>query len=188
MEILSVETEAGVCRVQVDGPESRHCVVLLPGAADPADAFTEVCARLHNSGLRTVVPESITGLTEANVLAIMDQLKLGWANLVGNREGADLAWRLAGRSFGRFASLVVIDRGHPASPDAAPGLADDTVPAVEVPTTVLVGKTGDGNHAELSGRHVYSEFRVVHLPEIDDVPRDAGHELATEVVLRTSSW
>ena len=184
---MQVVTGNGTCKVRVDGPESRHTVVLLPAVQEAADVYDQVCVRLHNSGLRTVVPESIEGLDDTDILTILDELKLGWANLMGNREGAELAWRLAAKSFGRFASLVAVDRGHPALADAAGNVAEAACPAVELPTTVMVGGPKNRNWAELSGRHVYGEFRVVEL-DVDNIPVKASHELATEIVLRTSSW
>ncbi|MFH5211544.1 alpha/beta fold hydrolase [Antrihabitans sp. NCIMB 15449] len=188
MEFIQVAAGEGTCTVRVDGPAGTHVVVLLPGKGDPATVFDKVCERLHNSGLRTVVPEAIDGLDEAAVIGILDGLKLGWANLVGSREGADLAWLLAARSFGRFQSLVVADRGHPAVPDSEGRVLDSTCPAVELPTTVMIGSSRERVQADVSGRHVYSEFRVVQLDGIADIARDASHELATEIVLRTSSW
>ena len=54
--------------------------------------------------------------------------------------------------------------------------------------TVMIGSSRERVQADVSGRHVYSEFRVVQLDGIADIARDASHELATEIVLRTSSW
>ncbi|WP_425302475.1 hypothetical protein [Nocardia farcinica] len=41
--------------------------------------------------------------------------------------------------------------------------------------------------ADASGRHVYGEFRVVEV-DVDNVATEADHEMATEIVLRTSLW
>jgi pimeloyl-ACP methyl ester carboxylesterase len=181
MERIRVGAGEAAFDVRLDGPESSHVVLLLPGAGDPADVYDAVAARLHNSGLRTVAPESIDGLDQAVVLAMLDQIKVGWANLVGAREGADLAWLLAARSFGRFASLVVADRPHPKVLDS------DCAP-VELPTTVMIGSAEGRAQADQSGRYVYSDFRVVELDGIANIPAQASHEMATEIVLRTSSW
>src|SRR5882757_1653390 len=48
--------------VRVDGPESRHSVLLLPDAGDPVDVYDQVCARLHTSDLRTIAVESVSDL------------------------------------------------------------------------------------------------------------------------------
>lgn len=184
---MQVAAGEGTCTVRVDGPESTHVVLLLPGSGDDPTLYDDVCARLHNSGLRTVVLESVEGLDVAGVIAVLDGLKLGWVNLVGTGEGADLAWQLAARSFGRFASLVVADRGHPSLPDDNDVVIESDCPAVELPTTVMVGSR-NLMQAELSGRHVYAEFRVVTIDGVTNIPMQASHEMATEIVLRTSSW
>ncbi|QBJ98084.1 alpha/beta hydrolase [Rhodococcus sp. ABRD24] len=188
MESTRVEVVNGTCRVRIGGPESRHTVLLLPDAGDPADVYDAVCARLHDSDLRTVVPESIEGLDESSIIALLDELKLPWVNLVGSGLGAELAWSLASRTFGRFASLVVADRGHPAVPGADGVVRDATCPAVELPTTVVVGSSLGRACADASGRFAYSDFRVVQLDGVENIPVSAAPELATEVVLRTSSW
>ena len=181
-------THTATCTVRIDGPESRHTVLLLPGAGDSAAVYDAVCERLHNSDLRTVVPETIDGFDEESTMALLDQLKLPWVHLVGSREGAELAWRLAARQFGRFASLVVADRGHPAVADADGVVRVGDCPPVELPTTVVVGTARRRTEADASVRYVYSEFRVVQLDGIDNVPASAAAALATEIVLRTSPW
>ena len=62
MESTSVAVGSGTVTVRIGGPESRHTVLLLPDAGAPADVFDAVCARLHDSDLRTVVPETVDGL------------------------------------------------------------------------------------------------------------------------------
>ncbi|MFI6999456.1 alpha/beta hydrolase [Nocardia sp. NPDC050175] len=173
--------------VRVDGPETRHSVLLLPDANDPADVYDQVCARLHNSDLRTVVLESIDGLDAAGVTAILDQIGVPWANVAARGTGAELAWRACAAGFGRFISLVVADHGHPAAPGPDGTVADATIRPVELPTTVLVTKNLPRSVADASGRFVYGEFRVVDI-DVTNVATEADHELATEIVLRTSTW
>lgn len=188
MESRNIAVGTGSVTVRIGGPESRHSVLLLPDAGAPADVFDAVCARLHDSDLRTVVPQSLAGLDEPAVIALLDELALPWVNLVGAGAGAELAWRLAAKTFGRFASLIVADRGHPAVPGADGAVRDATCPAVELPTTVVVGTSLGRPCAEASGRFVYSELRIVQLDGIDDVPAQAAAEFASEIVLRTGSW
>ncbi|MDV7352413.1 alpha/beta hydrolase [Rhodococcus oxybenzonivorans] len=188
MELTHVAVGDGDCTVRLDGPASRHAVLLLPGAGDAPDVYDDVCARLHNSDLRTIVPESIEGLDDSSVMGLLDELKVGWVNLVGSREGAELAWTLAARQFGRFASLVVADRGHPAAPDDKGLVREAGCPPVELPTTVMVGSPTRRAEADASGRFVYSDFRVVDLDGVTNVPASAAAALATEIVLRTSPW
>ncbi|MET9024154.1 alpha/beta hydrolase [Nocardia sp. NPDC004168] len=173
--------------VRIDGPESRHSVLLLPDAGEPADVFDRVCARLHTSDLRTFAVESIDGLDAAGVTAILDELGLPWVNVAGCGAGAVLAWQACAHGFGRFQSLVVADRGHPATPGADGTVVDASTGPVEVPTTLLVTKNLPRSVADTSGRFVYGEFRVVEV-DVTDVATEADHELATEIVLRTSLW
>ncbi|WP_306362407.1 alpha/beta hydrolase [Nocardia sp. CC227C] len=173
--------------VRAGGPESRHSVLLLPDAGAPADVYDQVCARLHNSDLRTFVVEHADGLDTATVLALLDQLNVPWANLVGCGAGAELAWQLSARGFGRFMSLVAAGRAHPAVPGPGGAAPDPGCPAVEIPTTLLATKELPREAAEASGRHVYGEYRLVTM-DVTDVAAEGGHELATEIVLRTSFW
>ncbi|WP_072687590.1 alpha/beta fold hydrolase [Rhodococcus marinonascens] len=188
MELTHVALAEGNCAVRIDGPLSKHTVLLLPGAGDSAAVYDGVCERLHNSDLRTIVPEDITGLDDRSIMALLDELKVGWVNLAGSREGAGLAWSLAARQFGRFASLVVADRGHPAAPDSEGVVRGSDCPPVELPTTVMVGSPDRRAEADASGRFVYSDFRVVQLDGVANIPASAPAELATEIVLRTSPW
>lgn len=170
-----------VYTVRMDGPDSAHVVVLLPGAGEDASVFDAVCERLHGSDLRTVVPDTIDGLDVAGVLALLDALGLKYVNLAGNREGAALAWEAAARTFGRFKSLVVADSPHPA-------VAGADCPAVEVPSTLVIGGAGARPDADASGRRCYSDFRVVELDGVESVPRAAAAAFAAEIALRTSMW
>lgn len=177
------------CTVELDGPETHHAVLLLPDVGEPPSTYAEICSRLHNSGLRTIVLDSVAGMDEQAVRALMDELGLPMANLFGHGAGADLAWLLAARGFDRFVSLVVVGRGHPAAPDVDGVTAAPQCPPVELATTVLVGQDQKQRRwAQLSGRYVYGEFRVVPMDGVADVVHEAEREIATEIVLRTSLW
>lgn len=188
MEPTDVAIPAGTFTVRIDGPESRHAVLLLPGAGESAEVYDAVCERLHHSDLRTFVPETIEGLDVAGVHALLDALKLPWVHLVGSGAGAELAWAVASGRFGRFASLVVADRGHPAVPDAEGVVRDANAAPAEVPTTVLVGSAARRAEADASMRYVLSEFRVVELSGVGNIPAEAPAELASAIALRTGSW
>jgi pimeloyl-ACP methyl ester carboxylesterase len=188
MESRHVAVGSGTCAVRLDGPETRHVVLLLPDAADRAADFDEVCARLHNSGLRTVLVEPRPELDDKAVLEVLSSLQLPMVTLVGRGTGADLAWRLAARDYERFLSVIVVGRGHPAAPDPGGTIHDPDCAPVEVPTTILVGADArERRWADLSGRYVYGDFRVVPV-QAADVVGEAARELATEIVLRTSLW
>ncbi|MBH0775258.1 alpha/beta hydrolase [Nocardia bovistercoris] len=173
--------------VRVDGPDTRHSVLLLPDASDPVDVFDQVCARLHNSDLRTIVVEAPEGFDKAAAHAILDELGVPYANVAGRGTGAALAWQVCAGTYGRFSSLVVADRGHPAAPGADGTVADAACRPMELPVTVLVTKHLPRSVADGSGRFVYGEFRVVDV-DVDNVATEADHEFATEIVLRTSLW
>ncbi|MFF0814223.1 alpha/beta hydrolase [Rhodococcus sp. NPDC003318] len=181
MELTEVPVGQVVYTVRVDGPESAHVVVLLPAAGEDASVYDAVCERLHDSDLRTVVPDTIDGLDVAALLTLLDGLGLTYVNLAGDREGAALAWEAAARTFGRFKSLVVADSPHPA-------VVGGDCPAVEIPSTVLVAGPDGRSDADASGRRCYSDFRVVELAGVGSVPRDAAAAMATEISLRTSMW
>src|SRR6202012_2615007 len=83
------------------GPEKGSVVVLLCAAERALTAYEAVCERLHTASLRTIV------------VGILDVLDVSWGVLVGDRDGAELAWELAATRLDRFTGLVVIDRGHP---------------------------------------------------------------------------
>ncbi|WP_067698919.1 hypothetical protein [Nocardia jejuensis] len=187
MESRRITVGDRIWTVRTGGPESRHHVLLLPDAGDPADVYDEVCTRLQTSDLHTIAIEWADGLDTATVFAILDELKVPWANLVGCGVGADLAWQLAARGFGRFMSLVVAGGGHPAAAGPDGAVADATCPPVEIPTTLLATKRFPRAVAEPSSRFVYGEFRLVPV-DVGNVAGEAGHELATEIVLRTSFW
>lgn len=188
MDSRTVATPDGHVQVIIGGPESRHTVLLLPGADEKADVYDTVCERLHTSDLRTIVVDGLDGLTPAGVFAVLDELSLPWVHLVGSGAGAEVAWSVAAGRFGRFASLVVADRGHPAVPDHAGTVRDAAAPAAEVPTTIVIGDSARRAEADASMRFVTGEFRVVELDGIANIPVGAAADFASAIALRTGSW
>ncbi|WP_280506617.1 alpha/beta hydrolase, partial [Nocardia farcinica] len=126
--------------VRVDGPETRHTVLLLPDVGDPVDVFDQVVARLTTSDLRTLAVESVEGLEPADVHALLDALGVPYAHVAGRGAGAEIGWQLCSGPFGRFISLVVADRAHPAVPGPDGTVADTHCRPLELPVTVLVTK------------------------------------------------
>lgn len=180
MQTQTVSVPAGNVVVRVDGPDAGHAVLLLPDTSAAPDSFDDTASRLTTSDLRTVVVEPGVGLGDNDLIALLDALKMPWVNLVGRGDGADRAWSLAARTFGRVSSLVVIDRGHPAVH------GDSTCPAVELRTTMVVTEPSAQEAASASSRYVYGDYRVMPLDTGD--PAAAAAALATEVVMRTSAW
>ncbi|MGL4305501.1 MAG: alpha/beta fold hydrolase [Mycobacteriaceae bacterium] len=174
--------------LRIGGPNKGLAVLLLPGVGEGAEIFTEVCERLHTSDLRTFCVDNSVGLTTVEVIAILDELSLPWVHLVGNNEGAQLAWELAATTFGRFTSLVVVGSGHPGVPDVSGEIQIPGCPAVEVNTTMVLASEAGRRAAYDSGRHVYADFRILELNGLTSVPKEAAASLATEIVLRTSPW
>ncbi|MHA7650752.1 alpha/beta hydrolase [Mycobacterium sp. ML4] len=173
--------------VGVTGPENGVVVVILGAQQRAVAAYDAICDRLHTASLRTVVIGADPRLTAKSVIGILDALGIGWAVVVGDREGAELAWELAATRLGRFAGLVAIDRGHPGLPGVDGVIRDGDCPPVEIGTTVLVSSPAARTVARDGQRLVYSDYRVVDLTGRRNV-QESTAQLATEIVLRTSGW
>ena len=117
------------------GPEKGSVVVLLCAAQRALPAYDAVCERLHTASLRTIAIAPDPRLTPKSVMGILDVLDVSWGVLVGDRDGAELAWELAATRLDRFTGLVVIDRGHPRVADLAGVVRDNDCPPVEINTT-----------------------------------------------------
>ena len=169
------------------GPEKGSVVVLLCAAQRALPAYDPVCERLHTASLRTIAIAPDPRLTPKSVMGILDVLDVSWGVLVGDRDGAELAWELAATRLDRFTGLVVIDRGHPRIADHAGVVRDEECPPVEINTTALVSSSASYAIAQASQRFVCGDYRVVEL-----LGRRNAHEstaqLAAEIVLRTSTW
>ena len=173
--------------VAVTGP-SKGVVVLILGAEQRAPAaYDAVCERLHTASLRTVVIGPDPRLTAKSVIGILDSLGIGWAVVVGDRAGGELAWKLAATRLGRFVGLVVIDRGHPRVADLDGVIHDEDCPPVEVATTVLVSSPAAREIARDSQRFVYADYRMVDLLGRRNAAESTA-QLAAEIVMRTSTW
>lgn len=169
------------------GPEKGSVVVVLGAAQRTLPAYDAVCERLHTATLRTISIAADPRLTAKSAMGILDVLDVSWGVVVGDREGAVLAWELAATRLDRFTGLVVIDRGHPRVADVAGVVRDGQCPPVEINTTALVSSSAARAVAQASQRYVYGDFRLVEL-----LGRRNAHEstaqLAAEIVLRTSTW
>lgn len=162
--------------VEVAGPEQAPVVVVLGAAQQTPVAYDAICTRLHTAALRTVVIAADPRLNAKSVLGVLDTLGVRWAVLAGDRKGAELAWELAATRLDRFTGLVVIDRGHPGE-----------FPPVEINTTVLVSTPAARREAQGSQRHVYGDFRLVEMTAQRNAS-DATAQVASEIVMRTSTW
>ncbi|WP_407687434.1 alpha/beta hydrolase [Mycobacterium sp. HUMS_1102779] len=172
--------------VGIAGPEKGVVVVIMGDVQRPPAAYDAVCERLHTASLRTVVIGFDPRLTPKSVVGILDAVGIGWAVVVGDRAGGELAWELAATKLGRFVGLVAIDRGHPRVADTQGAVRDDHCPPVEIGTTVLVSSPQARAVAHESQRFVYSDYRVVELARC--TAQESTAQLAAEIVLRTSTW
>ncbi|MBI2693791.1 alpha/beta hydrolase [Mycobacterium nebraskense] len=172
--------------VGVAGPEQGVVVVILGDEERVPAAYDAVCERLHTASLRTVVIGLDPRLTPKSVVGILDALGIGWAVVVGDRAGGELAWELAATKLGRFVGLVVIDRGHPRAADRDGVVRDEHCPPVEIGTTVLVSSPAARAVARAGQQYVYADYRVVHLGR--RTVQESTAQLAAEIVLRTSTW
>ncbi len=172
--------------VRVAGPEKGVVVVILGDERREPVAYDAVCERLHIASIRTVVIGLDPRLTPKSVVGILDAVGIGWAVVVGDRAGGELAWELAATRLGRFVGLVVIDRAHPRVADHDGVVRDEHCPPVEIGTTVLVSSAAARAAARDSQRFVYAEYRVVDLGR--RTVQESTAQLAAEIVLRTSTW
>ena len=172
--------------VSVSGPEKGVVVVILGDEQRSPVAYDAVCERLHTASIRTVVIGLDRRLTPKSVVGILDAVGIGWAVVVGDRAGGELAWELAATKLGRFVGLVVIDRGHPRVAGPNGEVADEHCPPVEIGTTVLVSSPAARAAARASQRFVYAEYRVADLGRRS--VQESTAQLAAEIVLRTSTW
>ncbi|CDO87914.1 alpha/beta hydrolase [Mycobacterium triplex] len=173
--------------VRVSGPEKGVVVVILGDEQRELAAYDAVCERLHTASLRTIVIGLDPRLTPKSVIGILDGLGVGWAVVVGDRAGGDIAWELAATKLGRFVGLVVVDRGHPCVADVNGVVRDGHCPPVEIGTTVLVSTPGGRTVARNSQRFVYADYRSVDMLGRRSA-QESTAQLAAEIVLRTSTW
>ncbi len=174
-------------RVSVTGPDKGPHVVVLGSIQNPPTAYDALCERLHTAALRTVVIGADPRLRPKAVVAVLEALDVPWAVVAGDRFGAQLAWELAATRPDRFTGLVVIDRGHPRSPDSRGVVRDPDCPPVEINTTALASSPAALTVARASQRFVHSDYRVVQSAARRDATT-ATAQLAAEIVLRTSTW
>ncbi len=178
-------------RVHVTGPDGAPAVLILlgTGGASPEPSAQVLAERLEAAGLQSFVWRwEGSAPAHEDVAAAIDQLGLRWVNLVGTGDGAAAAWQTAARHFGRVSSLVVLDAAHPAVADAHGAAADASCPAVDVATTLVVWAPECRQPAYATGRHVYSDYRVVEPGAGGGGAEAVAAVLATETVLRSNPW
>lgn len=116
--------------VAIGGPERGPSVLLLHGFPVNGSCYDAVVPRLHEAGLRTIVPNQrgySPGARPANVedyridhlvadaIGILDALALHYVLLVGHDWGGLVAWHLAAKYPDRFTGFVAVSTGHPSA-------------------------------------------------------------------------
>lgn len=128
MRITGFERDGLRFEVRDDGPLEGPAVVLLHGFPQDGECWGMVARRLHERGLRTLVPDQRGYSPGArararrayrnaelvgDVVALLDAAGLESAHLVGHDWGGAVAWAVAGLHPRRVSSLVVLSTPHP---------------------------------------------------------------------------
>jgi pimeloyl-ACP methyl ester carboxylesterase len=116
--------------VRDSGPADGEPVVLLHGFPQDGTAFDRLVPRLHDAGLRTLVPDQRgyspgarpagrrayrLGEAVQDVAALLDAAGLDRAHVVGHDWGGAVAWALAAQQPERVRTLTALSTPHPAA-------------------------------------------------------------------------
>ncbi|MBD8505476.1 alpha/beta hydrolase [Hoyosella sp. G463] len=187
MEIVSKTMGENDYTARCGGDQRNAAVLILVPEGDAAEDYDELCARLHNSGLRTATVPVATTTPDADILGLIDALGLGWVHVTGIRAATVVAWQFAAHHFDRTSSLIVLGSGHPAAVTSQDTAIDATCPAIEVGTTIIATSPRELAHAKASGQHIRGDLRIVTTTDTAGAASELG-VLATEVVLRSNPW
>lgn len=129
-ELRTVDVGGLSFEVSIGGPDRGPWVLLLHGFPVNGSCYDAVVPRLHESGLRTIVPNQrgyspgarpsavddyrIEYLVE-DARGILDALGVHYALLVGHDWGGLVGWHLAAKYPDRFTGFVAVSTGHPAA-------------------------------------------------------------------------
>lgn len=126
----NVRHDGLVLEVRDEGPRQGPPVVLLHGFPQDSSCWDRVAPVLHDAGLRTLAPDQrgyspqarpdglsayrLDPLAE-DVIAILDDVGVDRAHVVGHDWGGAVAWHLGAHHPDRVASLTVLSTPHPAA-------------------------------------------------------------------------
>jgi len=129
-ELRSVTVGDLTFDVRIGGPDRGPWVLLLHGFPVNGSCYDAVVPRLHESGLRTIVPDQ-RGYSPgarpddvdayrmkhivSDAVGLLDALEVSYAILVGHDFGGVVAWHLAANHPDRFTGLVAVSMGHPSA-------------------------------------------------------------------------
>ncbi len=131
---MRVDSSGVMLNVEVAGPTDGQPVVLLHGFPDSSRLWNKQVAALSGAGYRVIVPDqrgygqsdkpadvdayNIVFLA-SDIAAILDQLDVAKAHVVGHDWGAAVAWAMGSFAPERVERLVALSVGHPLSFSAA---------------------------------------------------------------------
>jgi pimeloyl-ACP methyl ester carboxylesterase len=116
--------------VRDSGPAEGEPVLLLHGFPQDGTAFDAVLPRLHEAGLRTLVPDQRgyspgarpagrrayrLAETVADAVALLDAAGVERAHVVGHDWGGAVAWALGAAHAGRVRTITSLSTPHPAA-------------------------------------------------------------------------
>jgi pimeloyl-ACP methyl ester carboxylesterase len=125
---MEVKARGLTFEVQVDGPADGEPVLLLHGFPQDHREFDLVAPLLHAAGLRTYAldqrgyspgarPTSVADykLSEpvADAIAVLDELGIETAHVIGHDWGAQIGWMLAAHHPERVRTLTAVSVPHP---------------------------------------------------------------------------
>lgn len=129
-ETVRVDSGGVGLHVEVSGPPDGRPVVLLHGFPDTGRLWTHQVKALADAGYRVIVPdqrgygssdkpESVDDYNamflSADVGAVLDQVGVERAHVVGHDWGAAVAWLVGALAPDRVDHLVALSVGHPSS-------------------------------------------------------------------------
>lgn len=127
---MRIDSSGISLNVEVTGPAEGRPVVLLHGFPDSGRLWDKQVAALSDAGYRVIVPdqrgfgrsdkpESVEDysmiLLASDIPAMLDQLGVAKAHVVGHDFGAAVAWTVASFAPERVDRLVALSVGHPLS-------------------------------------------------------------------------
>jgi pimeloyl-ACP methyl ester carboxylesterase len=125
---MRVDSSGVSLNVEITGPDEGRPVVLLHGFPDSSRLWTKQVSALAGAGYRVIVPDQRgygqsdkpaevdaynIVLLAADIVAVLDQVGVEKASIVGHDWGSAVAWTTAAFAPERVDRLVALSVGHP---------------------------------------------------------------------------